>query len=72
MRMRVLHVRVDAPTVTLLDQVLAGVHEVSPGSPVSCASIVRESVYRTLRDPAYLRGLGLIQEGAGVRVRGRR
>jgi hypothetical protein len=40
-RMRLLHVRFDAPTVTLLDHVLVGVQERSPGSPVTHASIIR-------------------------------
>jgi hypothetical protein len=72
MKMRLLHVRFDGPTVALLDQVLAGVQERCPGSPVTHASIIRESVHRTLHDRSYLRQLGLVAEGDGVRVRGRR
>jgi hypothetical protein len=72
MRMRLLHIRFDVETAARLDAVLQGVHEQHPGTPVTAASLVRESVHRQLHDVAYLRQLGLIQEGGAVRIRGRR
>lgn len=59
MRMRVLHVRFDAPLVDRLERVRAAVEEVRPAVAVSDASLIREAVDCALSSPRFLRTLGL-------------